>query len=157
MYCSGTMSTTTSGISPGISSASSNRSFFREESDESISEAFSTTAGTDTSPFLSRQTQLHLWAYLFNQNTNHDHDFEHPKCKKCGDRTVLDLNGHGRPFYRCVVMHKANFACYADLLGYDAGNPVCLCGQPSRVNYNTKGDVFYTCVTGGCGLFRFKR
>jgi hypothetical protein len=69
----------------------------------------------------------------------------------------LRLNDDGRPFYRCVVKHRENFSCYADLLGYDSANPVCLCGQPSRVNYNTVGVIFYTCVTGGCGLFRFKR
>lgn len=67
------------------------------------------------------------------------------------------MNNDGRPFYRCAVKHKDNFACYADLLGFDARNPTCLCGQPSRVNYNSAGVGTYTCVTGGCVFYRFKR
>jgi hypothetical protein len=54
-------------------------------------------------------------------------------------------------------MHRDSFSCFADLVGCDESNPGCLCGQPSRVNVNGVGVVYYTCVTGGCELFRFKR
>jgi len=107
---------------------------------------------------LSTQVQLGIWAHLFNQNSNHDPRFEYPKCNKCGNKTELQLTHDGkRPFYRCVALHKDNFSCFADLVGCDGENPVCLCGQPSRVNENRVGVVYYTCVTGGCDLFRYKR
>ena len=158
---SGIPPTPTSNISPTSSSGSSISLFHREDTNDLIFGSPLTPANLDTSCVLSGQTQLHLWAFLFNHNINHningDRHFERPKCRKCGDKTVLSLNDDGRPFYHCVVKHKDNFSCYADLLGYDAHNPVCLCGQPSRVNYNRVGVVYYTCVTGGCGLFRFKR
>jgi hypothetical protein len=107
-------------------------------------------------PF-STQTQLNLWAYLYNQNPSHDPDSPSPLCKKCGKGTTLQLTHEGRPFYQCNGRHRGGFSCFADLLGCDGDNPECLCGQPSRVNMNGMGVVFYTCVAGGCDLFRFKR
>lgn len=155
--CSGMPPTPTSDIFPASSTASSIESFHREDTNDLILGGSPATANPTTSCILSGQTQLHLWAFLFNHSINRDRDFERPKCRKCGEKTILRLNNDGRPFYRCVVKHRENFSCFADLLGYDSANPVCLCGQPSRVNYNSKGVMFYTCVTGGCGYHRFKR
>jgi hypothetical protein len=107
-------------------------------------------------PF-STQTQLNLWAYLYNQNPSQNPDSLSPLCNKCGKRTILQLTPEGRPCYLCKDRHKGGFSCFADLLGCDGENPECLCGQPSRVNVNRVGVVYYTCVTGGCNLFRLKR
>jgi hypothetical protein len=107
-------------------------------------------------PF-STQTQLNLWAYLYNQNPSHDPESPSPLCNKCGKRTILQLTHEGRPYYQCKGRHRGGFSCFADLLGCDGDNPECLCGQPSRVGVNRVGVVYYTCVTGGCDLFRFKR
>jgi len=106
---------------------------------------------------LSTQRQLYIWGYLYAQNSRHDLEFENPECNKCGNRTRLQLTHNGRPCYRCVTRHKGNFSCFADLVGCDGENPTCLCGEPSRVNSNGVGVVWYTCVTGGYDLFRYKR
>ena len=107
---------------------------------------------------LSTQYQLYIWGYLYAQNSRHDFErFASPECNKCGKRTTLQLTHNGRPCYRCTARHKGNFSCFADLVGCDENNPSCLCGEPSRVNSNAVGVVWYTCVTGGCDLFRYKR
>lgn len=106
---------------------------------------------------LSAQHQLYIWGYLYAQNIRHNMNFASPECNKCGKRTILQLTHNGRPCYRCSARHKGSFSCFADLEGCDENNPGCLCGEPSRVNSNAVGIVWYTCVTGGCDLFRYKR
>jgi hypothetical protein len=138
---------------------SSTRELLTEDDNDRTSQP-SPTPSTKTalSPTnLSTLDQLNLWAYLYNQNPTHDPHFADPKCNKCGKRTKLQITREGRPCYRCVARHRDSFSCFADLVGCDEENPSCLCGQPSRVNVNGVGVVYYTCVTGGCELFRFKR
>lgn len=106
---------------------------------------------------LSNQQQLYIWGFLYAQNSRHDPKFASPECIKCGKRTILQLTHNGRPCYQCSARHKGRFSCFADLIGCDGNNPSCLCGEPSRVNSNGIGVVWYTCVTGGCDLFRYKR
>ncbi|OAK93945.1 hypothetical protein IQ06DRAFT_363756 [Phaeosphaeriaceae sp. SRC1lsM3a] len=86
-----------------------------------------------------------------------------PRCRKCHSESKLlvtrsgNRNGNaGRPYYRCSKCPE--FLCFADERGIDQGNPICLCGVPSRRQISgslkrVPRGLHYVCSRGECFFY----
>jgi hypothetical protein len=88
-----------------------------------------------------------------------------PNCLRCGTLSVRHitstantLGNVGRPYYNCPTCRGINFVSFDDHRGVHADNPLCLCGQASRIQVagpesRIPHGVHFVCASAECTFF----